>query len=108
MTLDSSPWVTVDREYTVAAVAAQVEGRVQVQLLNDTNSLGWFDANCFLTVDPAIPANWTARIGEAGRLDLAPKDWLAEGFWELYYDGDPAARESVDRELAVILGGDPP
>lgn len=104
MQLDSSPWITVDREYTVVAVAAQVAGRVQVQLLNDTNSLGWFDADCFLTVDPAIPANWSARIGEGGALEMAPSAWLEEGFWERYYDADPDAQESVERELAIIRG----
>lgn len=104
MQLDSSPWITVDHEYTVVSVAAQISGRVEVQLINDTNNLGWFDADCFLTVDPAIPANWSAHISEGGSLKLAPSAWLEEGFWERYYDGDPDAHESVERELALIRG----
>lgn len=102
MQLDSSPWVTVDRDYTVVSVLAEVGGRVKVQLLNDTQSLGWFNANCFLTVDSTIPANWVARVGEGGALRLAPAAWLEEGFWERFYDADPDAHESVERELTII------
>ncbi|MGJ9422940.1 hypothetical protein [Aeromicrobium sp. CF3.5] len=102
MQLDSSPWITLHREYVVASVGAQAPGRVQLQLVNDTGSLGWFDANCFLTVDSAIPENWSARVVEGGALELAPQAWLASGFWEKYYDGDPDARESVDQELTVM------
>ena len=105
MGLDSSPWVTVDAEYTVIGVLAEFGGRIQLHLLTDDGrSFGWFDSDCFLTADPAIPANWSARIGEGGTLELAPQGWLAEGFWERYYDGDLAARESVARELAIVLG----
>lgn len=104
MQLDSSPWVTVDREYPVVAVAADPGNRVQLQLLNDASSLGWFDADCFLTLDDSIPDNWTARIGEGGKFDMAPRAWLEEGFWERYYDADPSAQESVEREVAIILG----
>lgn len=105
MQLDSSPWITVDREYTVLGALAEFWGRVQLHLLTDDGqSFGWFDADCFLTVDAAIPPNWSARIGEGGTLELAPQEWLAEGFWEHYYDGDPAAQESVERELAIIRG----
>lgn len=103
--LDSSPWVTVDREYTVLGVLAEFGGRIQLNLLTDDGqSLGWFGSDCFLTLDPAIPPSWSSRIREGGTLELAPHDWLSEGFWERYYEGNPAAQESVDRELAILLG----
>lgn len=104
MKLDSSPWVTLDRDYAVTAITADFGGRVQLQLLDDTNGLGWFDANCFLTLDASVPSNWIARLDDGGNLHLAPHDWLLDGFWERYYDGDAAARESVETELATILG----
>lgn len=103
--LKSSPWVTIDGEYTVLGALAEFGGRVQLNLLtDDRQSFGWFDSDCFLVVDPAVPTNWSARIGEGGTFELAPEAWLEEGFWERYYEGDPAAAESVDRELAIILG----
>ena len=105
LAVDSSPWVSLDREYTVLGVLAEVGGRVQLHLLTDDGqSFGWFDSDCFLTVDLTIPSTWSARIGEGGTLELAPQDWFAEGFWERYYDGDPSSRESVDRALAILLG----
>ena len=99
-----SPWLTVDREYTVVSVLAEFGGRVQLQLVTDDDpTLGWFDSDCFRTVDPEVPRTWSARVGDGGTLELAPGDWLAEGFWERFYDGDPVARDSVDRELAVLV-----
>lgn len=106
--IDASPWVSVDNEYIVLGVLADFPGRIQLHLLaDDGRSLAWFDSDCFLTVD-AIPANWSARINDGGTLELAPPAWFADGFWESYYDGDPSSRESVDGELAVILGGSAP
>jgi hypothetical protein len=103
--LESSPWVSVGREYTVLAALAEFGGRVQLLLLtDDRRSFGWFGADCFLTVDSTIPPNWSAHVGEGGSLELAPRSWLADGFWERYYDGGPAARESVASELTIILG----
>lgn len=106
--LDVSPWVSVDRDYPVLAVGADFGGRVQLLLLaDDGTSLGWFDSKCFLTVDTRLPPSWSARIGEGGGLELAPPAWLADGFWERYYDGEPNAVASVKQELAAILGDNP-
>ena len=105
LVLDSSPWITVEREYAVLGILAVFGRPVELRLLTDDGwSLGLFRADCFLTVDSAIPPNWDALVREGGILELAPRAWLANGFWESYYDGDPAARELVDRELAIILG----
>jgi hypothetical protein len=64
----------------------------------------WIDSDCFLTVEGSVPPSWTTRIGAGGALELAPTTWHAEGFWELYYDGDPDARDSVRREVARARG----
>lgn len=37
-------------------------------------------------------------------LEFAPASWQVPGFWEDYYDGDPAAAEIVKTELSKILG----
>lgn len=52
-----------------------------------------------MTVDGAIAESWTAQIGEGGVLELAPVSWLAPGFWEAYYDGDPSVTDAVEAEL---------
>ncbi|MFC8598244.1 hypothetical protein [Isoptericola sp. NPDC057191] len=100
----SSPWLTVGETYVVLGVIAGSGRRVELHLLtNDRASFGWFDAECFETDDAAPPANWSAIVSGGGVVEFGPKEWLLDGFWERYYDGDPTAAESVERELAIIL-----
>lgn len=103
----SSPWVTLDSEYHVVSLLAEPAGRVQLQIVTDDGqSLAWFDSSDFMTVDGNLPGSWTARVGEGGELELAPESWLAAGFWEAYYDGDPTAVEAVSSELEAVRGAD--
>jgi len=100
-----SAWVTVDSEYHVASVLAEPDRQVQIQIVTDDGrSLAWFDSTNFMTVDGAMPESWTARIGEGGVLELGPAAWLAPGFWEAYYDGDPSAADAVEEKLRVLIG----
>ena len=99
----ASPWVTVDAEYHVVSVLAEPGGQVQVQILTDDGrSLAWFDSLNFMTVDGTVSERWTARIGEGGVLELAPKAWLVPGFWEAYYDGEASAVDAVESELQRV------
>ncbi|TCC48813.1 hypothetical protein E0H75_19770 [Kribbella capetownensis] len=105
MEVESSPWVTLDREYVVLAISAEAGGRVQLQLVtDDKDTLGWFDAGCFVCVEGDVPSTWVVRLGEKGLLELGPEAWLAPGFWEAYYDGDASAADAVESQLAAILG----
>lgn len=101
-TLDSSPWVRVDAEYVVVAVIAEPARRLLLQIETDDGSLGLFDSANFMTVDASIPRRWIARVGEGGVLELAPAAWLTPGFWEAYYDGEPAAVDAVQSELEAL------
>lgn len=105
--LQTSPWVDVDRQYTVVAVTCDQRGLLQLQLITDSDDLGWFDADCFVTVETSIPPTWTVRLDERGNFDLAPAAWHARGLWERYYDGDSEARAIVESELSALLGGSP-
>jgi hypothetical protein len=98
--LESSPWVTLDAEYCVVSLLAEPGGQVQIQIVTDDGrSLGWHHSMYFMTVDGTVPDRWTVQIGEGGMLELAPTAWLAPGFWEAYYDGDPSAVDAVESEL---------
>jgi hypothetical protein len=104
-TLETSSWVTIGAEYDVVSLAAYGNGRIELQLLTDDgHNLGWFDAAAFSTSDESIPDNWVSRIREGGSLQLAPRPWLAPGFWEDYHDGDAAAIGVVEVELSKMLG----
>lgn len=100
--LDTNPWVTVDAEYVVASVIAEPGRRVLLQIVTDDGTLGLFDSASFMTTDGAMPVSWTARVGEGGVLELAPAAWLAPGFWEAYYDGEPSAVDAVESELQAL------
>lgn len=101
--LETSPWISVGREYYVTSVLARPDGEVRIQaILDDRRSLGWFDSMYFMTVDGNVPDEWSAQIREGGVLELAPRSWLATGFWEAYYDGDPASIDAVEEELRHV------
>jgi hypothetical protein len=103
--LESSPWVTVGREYPVLGVLAVWGKRIKLHLLTDDGeNIGWFESHCFEVTDSTFPSNWIAQIRDNGTFRLAPASWLVDGFWERYYDDfDPAATDTVKREIAVIL-----
>jgi hypothetical protein len=103
--LESSPWVTVGREYPVLEVIAVYGKRIKLHLLTDVpENLGWFESHCFEVTDSTFPPNWTAYISEDGTFELGPASWREKGLWERYYDDfDPAAIETVKREIATIL-----
>jgi len=100
---EASAWVSVGGRYRVVSVLAEPGRSPLVQIVTDDRaSLAWFDSTSFETVDGTIPASWTARIGVNGALELAPSAWLASGFWEAYYDGDPVAARAVETELQTL------
>ncbi len=55
------------------------------------NAAALFPAIDFLVVDASISFAWVASIEDGGHIYLAPPDWHAEDFWELYYSGDENA-----------------
>lgn len=102
--IESSPWVTLNSEYNVVSLIAEPQGRVQLHLLTDDGiSLAWFDSEHFRGLDDRLPANWGVRLRGDGVVELGPPAWMAEGFWESFYDSDVSAMDSVSREVHLIL-----
>lgn len=101
--LDASVWVSVNSEYHVVSVLMEPERQVLLQIVTDDGrGLAWVESTNFMTVDGVMPESWAARIGEGGVLELGPPAWLAPGFWEAYYDGDPSAADAVGSELRTL------
>jgi hypothetical protein len=97
---DYSYWVTVGKSYTVTSILIKNSGRnSSLQIVDNDRSLGIFDAKYFVTVDETIPSNWVIRLRPSGVMDLGPASWLEWGFWEAYYDDDPAAVAAVRLEV---------
>lgn len=100
---DSSPWVTIGAEYVVVSVTAEPGRRVLLRLVTDDDSLGLYESVNFVTADDTVPETWTVQVSEGGMMDFAPASWLTPGFWEAYYDADPAAVDAVNSELQALL-----
>ena len=103
ISLESSPWVRIGADYTVLSILINPRGRNQLRILDDSQTMGLFDPEFFSTVDETVPENWVIRIVGDGIFRLAPEAWLADGFWEAYYDGDAHAAESVAIESKIIM-----
>ena len=101
---DTSSWLRIGHEYIVLEILAVPDRRVTLRVLGEDNSVALWDAEMFEVVDGTIPPNWVASVGPSGDLSLAPRRWLAGGFWEAFFDHDPDAISSFDHELAVISG----
>jgi hypothetical protein len=100
--MDSSPWLTLGREYTVVSVAAQHSGRTHFRLITDAGSLGVFQSTDFETSNSTLPSAWVAQLSD-GYLELAPAAWMERGLWESYYDGDARADEIVKRGIRAVI-----
>ena len=71
---------------------------------SDGGSPALYDSDIFLTVDGSIPENWVVQVREGGVVDFAPAAWLEDGFWERYFDGEPAAVATFEAEKHKIVG----
>lgn len=59
-----------------------------------------WDARQFETVDSSIPDHWVIQIGEhSGWTTIGPPEFMADGFWEAFHDGDPTAEAIYAAEL---------
>lgn len=53
-------------------------------------------------IDGRVPSTWRAAKGEEGAFDLAPPEWLENGFWDAYYDRKPEAVATYQKAKATI------
>jgi hypothetical protein len=86
-----------------------------LQILAGDRTPSWWPATDFITVSAVIPSNWVVKVGEGGKLDLAPESWLKPGFWDRYFDRDKDAILEFDpgpargaAVAAMIPAGPPP
>ncbi|GAA0936425.1 hypothetical protein [Actinocorallia libanotica] len=56
----------------------------------------------FETVDQRVSSRWTVSMN-AGHMRFAPAAWQRPGFWNDYFDREPAAVDSVRSEIALLL-----
>lgn len=102
-----TPWLTIGKEYIVLGLevrALSVENRLYLSIQSDDGpNPVLFEADQFVTVSNKIPSNWVASLDEFGNMNIEPQKWLRPGFWDDYYNFDPAARSDFENELELIL-----
>lgn len=101
----SSPWLTIGKTYVVLAVLCEPGRDVLFRLIgDDERTPGLFGSRLFTCVDSQLPLSWGASLSKNGAVELAPEEWLAEGFWEDYFNGVREAEIAFEKGMAAILG----
>lgn len=92
------PGVRLHGEYRVLSILVQPGRGAKFRIVTDDGTPALFNAAMFATSDGNLPPNWVVRASETGVVEIAPAKWLQPGFWERFFDGDPAAREDFAAE----------
>jgi hypothetical protein len=98
-------WLTIGREYSVLAIDCDPQQGVLLRILGDDRfTPALFPGELFEVTDPKIPTNWIIIRGRGGLWQLSPRAWGEPGFWEKFFDRDPAAIGVFDAERQVAEG----
>lgn len=106
-----SPWLDLGRTYHVMAMHVAPSGKrffsiVSSQPDGEWPQMGNYQADCFEVVSDVLPSNWRDWFNENSS-GTSPAAWQKPGFYEAFYDHEPAAYSIFDRERTVILKEDP-
>ena len=58
-----------------------------------------FDSRLFATSEDGMSADWVAHIEPDGMVQIGPPEWMASGFWESFFDGEPVAVRAYEDRL---------
>ena len=97
--LQTSPWLTIGKEYLVLGIYVPFEEIPKFRLLGDDGATpALHDASQFEVVSNFLPSSWKIYIGSQKLLSIEPESWLTPEFWEAYFNFDPEARATFDKE----------
>lgn len=97
----ASPYLTVGRAYLVLEVSVDFNGPVHVRVVDDSGVPGLFAIEAFEVTDSSVARSWQFRVGDGGFL-LGPEPWMAEGFWERFFEDDIEAAEAYESTLPTL------
>jgi hypothetical protein len=106
-----SSWLTLGRVYHVMSIFTDKNGKRSCGIINrqpegEWPQLGSHPAQCFDIVSEAIPSNWREWVNNSAS-GVSPAAWQTPGFYEAFYDHDPATYPIFERERNIILNEDP-
>lgn len=104
--VESSPWLTIGRTYTVLGVEAHSGRKPLFRIVGDDGRTpGVYEADMFEVASAELGETWICAITQDGGVQIGPAPWLRERFWEDYFNGEPGAVRAFDQEFKVLLAG---
>lgn len=98
-----SAWLTLDQEYLLLALLAVPGRRIKFRVLSDDGRTPILaDSRMFAAPIQRLPESWVATVTQDGVVELGPAPWLESGFWERYFDRDPEAVATFQREVGLL------
>ena len=103
---ETSPWLTLGKVYHVLEIILGAVQKCHLRLIADgRNRTALFPMDDFEIVSPIVPTSWIVTWNK-GALKFAPNAWTKAGFWERFYDGEPAEIQIFDEEVIKIIQSD--
>ena len=98
-------WLEKGKCLTVLALSVAPHEEVKFLLWSDKQeSVALFPGIDFDVVDGRLSQRWVFNLDSQGFVNLAPKLWLLDNFWEKYHDGDLWAERVFEQEKALVWG----
>ncbi len=94
-----SRWLSVGTQYHALGVSLDERSILETRMIGDDGvTPAIYRLSQFEIVSPRIPSSWVIEWRGGCVLEIAPARWLADGFWERYFDGDVEARQVFEEE----------
>ncbi len=109
--VEFSSWLTLGRIYHVMGIYIAPDGKRSFRIINrhpegEWPQLGIHQEECFEIVSEVVPSTWRKWVNENAS-GVSPFAWQAPGFYEAFYDHDPATYPIFERERDIVLSEDP-
>ncbi|MGD2093274.1 MAG: hypothetical protein PVH61_44350 [Candidatus Aminicenantes bacterium] len=103
--IESSPFLTIGKEYVVLGIHIDGIGIQKYQIISDDNDDVPIitDISQFRIICNRIPKCWRVGINLNGNLYFSPAEWMEMGFWEDLYDEKPETIAIYERIRDEII-----
>jgi hypothetical protein len=106
--IEKSPWLSIGKVYLVLEVSVSERKHVKFRLMSDDNDTpALHEFSQFEPVSDAIPKCWVTLFEPGRYLCLTPSAFAQPGFWERYFDGEEAARQTFLEVCRALDAEDP-
>lgn len=99
---NTSPWLSIDKEYIVLAIEVSLQSGISILIQTDHYNEPVFIAlQGFEIMSQHIPSNWITHIN-GDIVAILPKSWLYNSFFEDLEDQEAKAMELFKKESELI------